>query len=158
LKGGALGLGATVALTCDAVVASRTAFISDPHVLVGLVAGDGGCLMFPLTMGMLRAKRYLLTGDRLGAEEAWSLGLVTDLVDTPDDAHPAAMALAQRIAALPPLAVQGTKRVLNRIVQQRYGEIGELAFALEDRSMVADDVLEAIDAWKDRRPGNFKGC
>src|SRR5207244_11976024 len=121
LKGSAPALGATVAPACDAVVASRTAVISDPHALVGLVAGDGGCLMFPLTMGMLRAKPYLLTGDRLGAEQAWSLGLVTDLVDAPADVHPAATELAHRIAALPPLAVQGTKRVLNRIVQQRYG-------------------------------------
>src|SRR5207237_9658049 len=80
LQGDAIGLGATVALACDAIVASRTAAISDPHVAVGLVAGDGGCVVWPAAVGMLRAKRYLLTGDRLTAEDAWAIGLVTALV------------------------------------------------------------------------------
>jgi len=157
MQGDAIGLGATVALSCDAIVASRTAAISDPHVAVGLVAGDGGCVVWPAAVGMLRAKRYLLTGDRLTAEEGWAIGLVTDLVDGPDDALPAARALAARIAALPPLAVQGTKRALNRIVQQRAGEVLDLSFALEGDSMASDDLAEAIAAFKERREPKYQG-
>ena len=157
MQGDAIGLGATVALSCDAIVASRTAAISDPHVAVGLVAGDGGCVVWPAAVGMLRAKRYLLTGDRLTAEDAWAIGLVTDLVDGPDDALPAARALAARIAALPPLAVQGTKRALNRIVQQRAGEVLDLSFALEGDSMASDDLAEAIAAFKERREPKYQG-
>src|SRR3977135_149383 len=101
LQGDAIGLGATVALACDAIVASRTASIADPHVSIGLVAGDGGCVGGPAADGMLRSKRYLLTGDRLPAEDAWAMGLVTDLVDGSDEVLPAARALAARMAALP---------------------------------------------------------
>lgn len=157
MQGDAIGLGATVALSCDAIVASRTAAMSDPHVAIGLVAGDGGCVVWPAAVGMLRAKRYLLTGDRLSAEDAWAMGLVTDLVDGPDDALPAARALAARIAALPPLAVQGTKRALNQVVQQRAGEVLDLSFALEGDSMASDDLAEAIAAFKERREPNYEG-
>jgi len=157
LQGDAIGLGATVALACDAVVASRTASIADPHVAIGLVAGDGGCVVWPAAAGMLRAKRYLLTGDRLKAEDAWTMGLVTDLVDGPDDVLPAARALAARMAALPPLAVQGTKRALNQLLQQRAGEVLDLSFTLEGVSMGSDDLVEAIAAFKERREPKYQG-
>jgi enoyl-CoA hydratase len=157
LHGAAIGLGATVVLTADAIVAARTATISDPHVQLGLVAGDGGCLVWPQAVGMLRARRHLLTGDAVGAEDAYAMGLVTDLVDTADEVLPAAQALAARIAALPPLAVQGTKRALNRVTQQRSGEVTEVAFAHEETTLASNDLLEAIDAFTERRPPRFNG-
>ena len=157
MQGDAIGLGATVALACDAIVASRTASISDPHVPIGLVAGDGGCVVWPAAAGILRAKRYLLTGDRLKAEDAWAMGLVTDLVDGPDDVLPAARALAARMAALPPLAVQGTKRALNRLMQHRADEVLDLSFTLEGISMASDDLAEAIAAFKERREPKYQG-
>ena len=157
LHGDAIGLGATVVLATDAVVACRPAGLSDPHVAIGLVAGDGGCVVWPAAAGMLRAKRHLLTGDRLTAEDAFSMGLVTDLVDTPEETLPAARLLAERIAALPPLAVQGTKRALNRVVQARAGEVLDLSFALEGQSMASDDLAEAIDAFKQKRPPVYRG-
>jgi enoyl-CoA hydratase len=157
VQGPAIGLGATVALACDCVVAARTAMIADPHVQIGLVAGDGGCLVWPVAAGMMRAKRYLLTGDRLSAEEAYTFGLVTDLVDTPEEATPAAHALAARIAGLPPLAVQGTKRALVSVMRHRASEVVDVAFAHEQRSAGSDDLLEAIDAFKERRPGVYTG-
>jgi enoyl-CoA hydratase len=157
MQGDAIGLGATVALACDAIVASRTASISDPHVAIGLVAGDGGCVVWPAATGMLRAKRYLLTGDRLKAEDAWAMGLVTDLVEGPEDVLPAARALAARIAGLPPLAVQGTKRALNQVLRQRSSEVLDLSFALEAASMASDDLVEAIDAFKERREPKYQG-
>ncbi len=85
------------------------------------------------------------------------MGLVTDLVDGPDDVLPAARALAARIAALPPLAVQGTKRALNRALAQRAGEVLDLSFALEGASMASSDLLEAIAAFKERRPPHYTG-
>ena len=157
LQGDAIGLGATVALACDAIVASRTVSIADPHVAIGLVAGDGGCVVWPAAAGLLRAKRYLLTGDRLTAKDAWAMGLVTDLVDGPSDVLPAARALAARMAALPPLAVQGTKRALNRVMQARAGEVLDLSFALEAASMASDDLVEAIAAFKERREPKYHG-
>lgn len=157
LHGAAIGLGATIVLTADAIVAARSASLSDPHVLMGLVAGDGGCVVWPQAVGMLRARRYLLTGDAVGAETAHAWGLVTDLVDAPDDVLPAARALAQRIAALPPLAVQGTKRALNRVTQQRAGEVLDLSLANEETTLASADLLEAIAAFQERRPGHYEG-
>jgi enoyl-CoA hydratase len=157
LHGDAFGVGATVVLACDAVVAARGARLGDPHVTVGLVAGDGGCLVWPLAVGMLRAKRHLLTGDPVTAEDALAMGLVTDLVDTPEDALHTARALAARIASLPPLAVRGTKQALNRVMQQRAGEILDLSSALEVISGGSDDLLEAISAMSERRPGQYHG-
>jgi enoyl-CoA hydratase len=157
VQGAAMGLGATVALCCDAVVAARSAVLADTHVNVGLVAGDGGCLVWPAAGGMLRARRHLLTGDPLDAETAFTLGMVTDLVDTPEEAAPAARAIAERIAALPPLAVQGTKRSLNRISAQRAGEVLDLSLAHEERSMASDDLLEGIAAFREKRPATYRG-
>ena len=157
VQGAAIGLGATVVLSCDAVVAARSAQLADSHVNVGLVAGDGGCLVWPATAGIIRARRHLLTGDPLSAVDAHALGLVTDLVDQPEDALPAATAIAERIAALPPLAVQLTKRVLNRALAQRAGEILDLSLAYEERTLGSDDLLEGIAAIKERRPGHFIG-
>jgi enoyl-CoA hydratase len=157
VQGPAIGLGATVALMCDIVVAARTAKLADTHVQVGLVAGDGGCLVWPQAVGMLRARRHLLTGDALDAATAYQFGLVTDLVDEPDDVLPCAREIAKRIAALAPLAVQGTKRALNQVTSLRFDEVVELAFDLEERTLVSDDLLEGIAAFKEGRAANFVG-
>jgi enoyl-CoA hydratase len=157
LHGAAIGLGATVVLACDAVVAARSASLADPHVRIGLAAGDGGCLLWPQTFGMLAAKRFLLTGDPLDAERAYALGAVTDLVDTPDQVLPAATELAARMAALPPLAVQGTKKALANVIRLRAAEVVDLAFAHEAHSCLSEDLVEAVAAFREKRPGNFQG-
>ena len=157
VQGPAVGLGATVALACDALVAPRSAWLADTHVNIGLAAGDGGCIVWPASVGMMLARRHLLTGDRLVAERAWHLGLVTDLVDQPDEVLAASRALAGRIADLPPLAVQGTKRSLNRVTQHRAGEVLDLAFAYEAATLASEDLLEAIAAFEQGRPGQYRG-
>ncbi|CQD18085.1 enoyl-CoA hydratase [Mycobacterium lentiflavum] len=157
VQGPAIGLGATVALMCDAVVAARSAKLADTHVKVGLVAGDGGCLVWPQAAGMLRARRYLLTGDALDAATAYQFGMVTDLVDEPDEALPCAREIASRIAGLAPLAVQGTKRALNHVASLRAAEVVELAFELEEHTLMSDDLLEGIAAFKEDRAANFVG-
>ncbi len=157
VQGPAIGLGATVALMCDVVVASRTAKLADTHVKVGLVAGDGGCLVWPQAAGMLRARRHLLTGDALDAAAAYQLGMVTDIVDQPDDVLPCAREIAKRIAALAPLAVQGTKRALNNVTSLRADEVVQLAFDLEEHTLTSDDLLEGIAAFKEGRAANFVG-
>jgi enoyl-CoA hydratase len=157
LQGDAIGLGATVALGCDAIVAAKSAHISDPHVVIGLAAGDGGCALWPNAVGLLRAKRYLLTGDKLSAEEAFAMGLITDLVDHPDLALPAAHALATRMALLPPLAVQRTKQALNTHFQEQSRSLFENALAAELDTFFSQDTGEALNAIRERRQGRFQG-
>jgi enoyl-CoA hydratase len=122
------------------------------------VAGDGGCLVWPQAIGMLRARRHLLTGDALDAATAFQLGIVTDLVDEPDDVMPCARDIAARIAALPPLAVQGTKRALNQVSTLRADEVVDLAFELEDATLVSADLLEGIAAFREGRAPVFTGA
>lgn len=157
LQGEAVGLGATLALGGDVVVASRNARISDPHVVIGLAAGDGGCALWPQAVGFLRAKRYLLTGDRLTAADAHAMGLVTDLVETPEEALPAARAIAERIAALPPRAVQLTKKALNEGFRAQTEAIFAQSIEYEMETFFSDDVGEAIAAFREKRPGKFTG-
>jgi enoyl-CoA hydratase len=157
VQGAAIGLGATVALMCDVVVAARRAKLADTHVQLGLVAGDGGCLVWPQAVGMLRARRHLLTGDALDAATAFQLGIVTDLVDEPDDVMPYARDIAARIAALPPLAVQGTKQALNQVSTLRADEVVDLAFELEETTLVSADLLEGIAAFQEGRAPAFTG-
>lgn len=156
LHGDAMGLGATLVLACDAVVAARAARIADPHVKAGLVAGDGGCVLWPTSVGMLRAKRYLLTGEPLKAEQAYVAGLVTDLVDTPEAALEEARKLARTIAALPPIAVRRTKQALNHLLRREATQVFELSLAYEMETMASEDVLEAVAAFKERRPPVYK--
>ena len=157
MQGDSIGLGTSLALACDAIVAHPRVRLSDPHVNIGLVAGDGGCLLWPQAAGMLRAKRHLLTGDPIKAEEAFALGLVTDLVDGPDDVLPAAQALAARMAGLPPLAVQGTKAALQNQLRMRFDEVMALAASLEERSLASADLVEAVSAFREKRTPAYKG-
>jgi enoyl-CoA hydratase/carnithine racemase len=98
---------------CDIVFMADRAFLADPHVSVALVAGDGGAVTWPSLTSLLKAKQYLLTGDRIPAEEAVAIGLANFVVPS-DDLMAAALAFAHRIAAQPPQAVQDTKAVLNQ--------------------------------------------
>jgi len=157
VQGHAIGLGSTLVLACDAVVAARGVRIVDSHVSIGLVAGDGGAVMWPAAMGMVKAKRHLLTGDPLLAEDAATLGVVTDLVDAPEDVLPTAQVLADRITTLPPLAVQGTKRALNHVMRLRAHEVLELSFAYEAETMSSQDLLEGIDAFIEKRSPKYTG-
>jgi enoyl-CoA hydratase len=151
LHGDAMGLGASIALGGDIIVAAKTARIGDPHVKVGLVAGDGGTLFWPASIGMHRARRYLLTGDILSAETALAFGLVTDLVESAEETLPAALKLAQKIAGLPPIAVRGTKRSLNSLMKARARETFDLSMAWEQQAAASEDILEAVAAFREKR-------
>jgi enoyl-CoA hydratase len=157
VQGDAVGLGATLALMCDVVVTHPQCRFSDPHVVVGLVAGDGGCLAWPMSVGMARAKRHLLTGDAMTGDEAQASGLVTDVVDSSAEVLPAARALAERISKLPPLAVQGTKRALSSLVRLRFHEVMPISLGEELATFGSEDLREAVHAFKERREGQYRG-
>lgn len=150
VQGAAIGLGATIATLCDIVVAWRGAKIADTHVNVGIVAGDGGIVSWSQSIGINRAKRYLLTGDMMTGEEAFAFGLVTELVDTPEDALPCARAMAERIKALPPGGVNGTKRTFAEITRRRASEALDLGLKLEMESFTSPDVPATVEKLRKR--------
>jgi enoyl-CoA hydratase len=150
VNGPAVGLGCSVAVLCDIVIMAEDAFMSDPHVQVGLVAADGGAMTWPLAMSLLKAKEYLLTGDRIPAQTAVELGLANRAVPR-DQVLPEAIALAQRIAALPPQAVQDTKRALNLHAQQAARTVLPFAFAAQEESFVTGAVQEAVKRFSETK-------
>ncbi len=156
LNGSAAGLGATIALLCDVVVMSDRAVIVDPHVNVGLVAGDGGTVVWPLLLGPLAAKRHLLLGEPLTATDALRLGVAAEVCPA-EQVEERAMAWAERIAAQPPLAVRGTKLAVNALVKRALIDSFDLSTALEVPCFMSRDHDEAIQAIQQRRTPVFEG-
>lgn len=156
LNGPAVGLGASIALLCDVVFMADTATIADPHVRVGLVAGDGGAVIWPLVLGPALAKRYLLTGDAVDAPTAERLGLVARVVPAAAlDAE--AMRFAERLAAGAPLAIQYTKQAVNKLVKDALNTAFDVSTALEIVTFKSDDHREALAALREKRPPAFRG-
>jgi len=156
INGPAVGLGATLALLCDAVFMADDAILSDPHIQVGLVAGDGGAVAWPLAVGPLLAKRYLLTGDPLTAADAERLGLVTHAVAA-DDLQSEALAFAQRLAAGAPLAVRYTKLAINQLLKQAMASAFDYSTALELVTFVSADHAEALRSLAKKQTPSFEG-
>jgi len=156
LNGSAAGLGASIALLCDLIVMSERAVIIDPHVNVGLVAGDGGAAVWPLLLGPLAAKRHLLLGEPLTAAEALRLGVASE-VCPPTDVRERAMVWAQRLATQPPLAVKGTKQAVNAQLKQALLISFDLSGALEIPCFFSADHAEAVDAIQQKRIPTFEG-
>lgn len=156
VNGHAMGLGASVALLSDVVFVAESARIGDPHVSVGLVAGDGGTIAWPLALGPMLAKRFLLTGDPVTATEAVQLGLAFRAVA--DDAlHDEALAFAHRLADGAPLAIQGTKAAVNAWIKATAGPAFDLAMANEMTTFNSSDHPEALAAIQEKRPPRFEG-
>ena len=156
VNGPAIGLGASIALLCDTIFMAENATLADPHVRVGIVAGDGGVAIWPLAVGPARAKEYLMTGDPIPAAEAERLGLVNHVV--PPEALPErALAFAQRLAAGAPLAVQYTKQAVNKVVKDALNIAFDTSTALEIVTFQSEDHQEALSAIREKRKPTFRG-
>ncbi|MCY4214273.1 MAG: enoyl-CoA hydratase-related protein [Gammaproteobacteria bacterium] len=156
VRGVAYGVGVTIALACDLVYAAPGARFCDSHVKAGMVAGDGGVLIWPLLVGMHRAKEYLMTGEPVEAEVAERIGLINACVpDDSLDSH--VLAVAERLRDLPPHAVNYTKVALNTAMKQMAGAAFEMSLGYEMYSMGMDDFREATTAFVEKRKGKFLG-
>lgn len=142
VNGPAVGLGCTVATACDIVFMADDTFLADPHVTVALVAGDGGAVTWPSLTSLLKAKQYLLTGDRMPAREALAIGMANFVVPAAE-LMDAATAFARRLASLPPQAVQDTKLVLNQALRERAASVLPFGLAAESQS---SDTVEYAEA------------
>lgn len=156
VNGPAVGLGATLALLCDIVYMAEGARIGDRHVNMGVTAGDGGAVIWPLLVGVNRAKELLMTGRLLEAEEALRIGLVNHIT-TPEQLLPEAQAMARTLAALPPLAVQTTKAVVSRPLMMLFDAAIESSAELEARCFHTQDALEAAQAFREKRQPHYTG-
>jgi enoyl-CoA hydratase len=156
LNGAAAGLGATIALLCDVIIAAEHAVIGDPHVKVGLVAGDGGAVIWPQLVGFARAKEYLMTGELLPAQRAFEIGLVNHVVS--EDALDSKVdEIARKILANPRWAVRWTKTAANIPLKALAAQVNEAALAYEMLSNMTVDRREAVDAFIAKRKPGFTG-
>lgn len=149
VNGPAVGLGCSLAVLCDIVLIAEDAHIADPHVAIGLVAGDGGAAAWPLLMGVLRAKEYLFTGERILAPEAVRLGLANRVVPA-DGLRAEAVALAHRLAAMPAQALQDTKRAVNMYLERAIAGVLEFALAAESECFISREHRDAVERFLSR--------
>jgi enoyl-CoA hydratase/carnithine racemase len=150
VNGPAVGLGCSIATACDLVLIADDTFIADPHVNVGLVAGDGGVVTWPFLMSMLRVKEYIFTGERIPAAMAVELGLANRAVPK-DQLLDEARKLAHTLAEKPAQALQESKRALNIHLQKAALAVLPFALAAESESFVAPEVLAAAAAFREKK-------
>jgi enoyl-CoA hydratase len=143
INGPAVGLGCSLAVLSDVVLISQAAYLADPHVSVGLVAGDGGAAFWPLLTPIVRSREYLYTGDRISAAIAVELGLATRTT-APDELLPEARRLALRLAAQSAEALRGTKRVVNMHLSRALSGAMQAGFATEAVSMQSAEHRERL--------------
>jgi enoyl-CoA hydratase len=156
MNGDAVGLGATVALFTDVIFAADTARIGDPHVKIGLVAGDGGAIIWPQLIGYARAKHYLLTGELIPAPEAAAMGLINFSLPVAElDA--AVDAYADRLANGATKAIRWSKVTMNIGLKQLAHAMMDAGMAYEGMAAATADHGEAIRAMLERRKPVFTG-
>ena len=156
LNGAAAGLGASIALMCDVIIADENAVIGDPHVKVGLVAGDGGALIWPQLIGYAKAKELLMTGDILTAQEAKELGLINYALPTSElDAK--VDELVAKLEGNPRWAVRWTKTVANIPLKALAAQIMDAAIGWESVSNFHADRKEAVAAMREKRAPKLTG-
>ena len=154
LNGHAVGLGATLALMCDIIYAVDTAKIGDPHVALGLVAGDGGAAIWPQRIGFGRAKEFLLTGQLLTAAEAEKIGLINHCVSA-EELDDAVAALCNRLLNGATKAIRWTKVLINLELKRIVHSMMDTGLAYEALSANSADHKEGVQALIEKRKPVF---
>ena len=118
INGASVGLGATIALLCDVVVVTEATRIGDRHVNVGLIAGDGGAVIWPWLVGINRAKELLMTGELVQGDDLLRMGIANHVVPA-EDLDQFCLDKARQLAGMAPYASRATKQTLTRSSRNR---------------------------------------
>ena len=156
INGDAIGLGATLALLCDIIVVSEKARFADTHVKIGVVAGDGGAVIWPLLIGPHRAKEFLMRGNFINGAEAGRIGMVNYAV-APEQVMTKASELAQELADGPTWAIRWSKLAVNKWLKEQANLIMDTGLAYEMMTFKTKDHKEAIKAFMEKRKPNYVG-
>ncbi|MDE0822836.1 MAG: enoyl-CoA hydratase/isomerase family protein [Dehalococcoidia bacterium] len=154
INGVAVGAGLAVALLADISIASDKARFTDGHVRLGVAAGDHAALIWPMLIGMAKAKYYLLTCEFLDGTEAERIGLVSQVVPH-DELMDKAMDVARRLAVGSQQALRYTKRSLNQWLRQAEHTAFDYSLSLEMLGFFGEDVQEGLDSVRERRDPKF---
>ena len=156
VNGPAVGIGASLALASDLIVARESAYFLLAFVNIGLVPDGGSSLLLPERVGLARATEMAMLGERIPAPRALEWGLINRVV--PDDGfEPAIDELAARLATGPTKAYAGIKLQLNSWLFGRMAEQLDLEASLQQQSAASGDFLEGVQAFLEKRPAAFGG-
>jgi len=156
VNGAAVGLGATLAMSCDIAYMAEDARIGDTHVILGVLAGDGAIIPLLLNAGPARTKEFVLRGQLISGIEAAELDIVTRALPAKELAS-YTYGIAREIAAHPTYAVRATKAVLNRHLRSATNELLEPSLAFELHSMQIPEYGEAVQRFKERQSAQRSG-
>lgn len=156
VEGLAYGGGFEIVLACDMVVAARTARFALPETARGLVANCGALFRGPRALPRNVAHEMVLTGDPLGAERAWSLGLVNRLVE-PGEAETAALVLARRVCEHAPVAQRASLRAVAEVFSELDGRGWEATDRAHAAIATSADAAEGIAAFNEKRTPQWRG-
>lgn len=156
INGFALGGGCELSLACDIRIASTKAKIGQPEVGLGITAGFGGTQRLPRTVGMGNAKKMLYTADHISAQEAYRIGLVSEVVE-PEELMDKAIELAEKIAKNSKLAVMYTKQAINTGIQTDINSAMDIERSNFGLCFATEDQKEGMSAFLEKRKANFSG-
>ena len=156
MNGHAVGLGATLALLSDVIFAAENAKIGDPHVALGLVAGDGGAALWPQRIGFGRAKEYLLTGELLTARKAAEIGLINYCVPA-TELDDAVATFCERLLNGSQNAIRWTKVLINLELKRIATAVMDAGIAYESVTVRSADHREGVKALQEKRKPRFGG-
>lgn len=154
VNGHCMGLGATLALFCDLIYMNEDAKIGDPHVRAGVVAGDGGAVIWPQLIGYAKAKEYLMTGDPISARNAERMNLINHVLPA-DELDDAVAAMASRLANGPRDAIRWSKVCANIGLKQLAHSIMDASVGYEWQTFRSRDHAEAVNAFVEKREPRF---
>src|SRR5215468_1262287 len=156
VNGAAAGIGLSLALACDLVMAAESAYFLLAFVNIGLIPDGGSSLLIPSRVGFTRAAEMAMLGERIGARQALDWGLINRV--WPDDEFPArADELVGRLAEGPTRSYWGAKRELNRWLYERMESQLEFEAQLQHEMADSADFAEGISAFAEKRPARFTG-
>ena len=156
VNGPAVGIGCSLALCCDLIIAAESAYFLLAFVNIGLVPDGGSSLFVPTRVGMARASELSMLGERLPASTALEWGLINRVVADADLAE-AAAALHAQLADGPTRSYAGSKRQLNSWLYSRMDEQLELEAQIQREMSMSEDFLEGTVAFVEKRPARFSG-
>jgi 2-(1,2-epoxy-1,2-dihydrophenyl)acetyl-CoA isomerase len=156
VNGPAVGIGCSLALCCDLILAAHSAYFLLAFVNIGLVPDGGSSLFVPTRIGMARATELSMLGERLPAQRALEWGLINRVVDD-ESLQAETRALAQRLAGGPTRSYAGTKRQLNNWLYARMDEQLELEAQIQREMAGSDDFVEGAMAFVQKRPPRYAG-
>ena len=154
VNGVAAGAGASMAMSCDIAIAAPSASFIQAFSKIGLIPDAGGTWLLPQRLGMARALALAMTGDKLGAAQAKEWGMIWDVAD---DCVAAALALAQRVSAMPTKALVATRQMLRESVTRSMDAQLDAERDMQSALGRTHDYIEGVTAFLEKRPAQFKG-